>query len=97
MATLKYNSTQIRTAANKINAETEKIQSNLVKLDELCSSVQTSWQDASANKYIEKFDEKKQNIGVLTQELANLAKILNNCANSIDTNRQNAIDNGGKL
>lgn len=97
MTTLKYNSSQIRTAANSIRTENENIKTNMTKLDQLCTNVQSSWKDSSTSKYIQKVEEKKASIAAMVEQLDNLATILDKCANSIDANRQSAIENGGNL
>ena len=44
-----------------------------------------------------RFEEKKASIAAIVEQLDNLATILDKCANSIDANRQSAIENGGNL
>ena len=97
MATLKYNSAKIRSAASTIRTEIANINSNITKMNDLCTNVQASWKDSSTSKYIQKVEEKKLNVTKLVEQMDNLANILDKCAKSIDTNSQNAAQNGGNL
>lgn len=97
MTTLKYNSGQIRSTATTIRKEISSINNNITKMNELCSNVQNSWKDSSSAKYIQKVEEKKNNVVKLVEQLDSLANVLDRCANNIDTNQQNVVATGGNL
>ena len=97
MQPYEYNSSEIRSAASTIRKELTTINENINKMNELCANVQSSWKDKSSAKYIQKVEEKKNNVVKLVEQLDNLANVLDRCANSIDTNQQNVIETGGNL
>lgn len=98
MTKLKYNSAQIRNAANTIRTEVENIKNNINKMNEVINSIQTGWKDnSSSKKYIEKVEEKKIAVTRLNDELGKLADTLENCAKNLDANTQNIMSDGGAL
>ncbi|MBQ9833766.1 MAG: WXG100 family type VII secretion target [Bacilli bacterium] len=97
MSTYQYNSSKMRSAASTIRKELTTINENINKMNELCTNVQSSWKDKSSTKYIQKVEEKKNNVVKLVEQLDNLANVLDKCANNVDTNQQNVTKTGGDL
>lgn len=93
-----YKSENIRKTAANIREKIDVLTKNMNKLDEICANVSTSWKDNAASKvYLNKIEEKKENMNALIQKYTELATILEKNATRIENDQANMTEAGGRL
>lgn len=97
MANKSFNSASIRQLAEKIKNNTSEIDSELKKLENVCSNIQTSWKDKGSNIYVDKVNQKRSQLLQVNNDFKSLATLLEKYATSMDQKQQSIIEEGSAL
>lgn len=92
-----FNSTSIRNLAEKIKNNTAEIDSEIKKLESVCSNIQTSWKDKGSNIYVDKVNQKRSQLLQVNNDFKNLAALLEKYATSMDQKQQSIVEEGSAL
>ena len=77
MAVVKLNAASLRDAANRMEDAANRIEKALANIDVIMGEINLAWNDANSKRYIERYEELKQNFPQFKMEVHSYGNFLN--------------------